>query len=76
MVLRYTMFILPGEDSQICRIEIYTADNVQSPGYWNIETNHVLLSPEAYSQFRSLTSQKQQQLFFNSLKKVSSLVIA
>lgn len=76
MQLRHTLFLFTKEDNSVCRIEIYTAEKVQAPGFWNVETNHVLLNFEAYSYFRGLQSQKQQKIFFDSLRKVSSLVIA
>lgn len=76
MQLRHTIFLSSKEDNSVCRIEIYTVEKVQAPGFWNVETNHVLLSFEAYSHFKDLHSQNQQKIFFDSLKKVSSLVIA
>jgi hypothetical protein len=75
MQLRLTMMVLSKENDLVC-LEIYTASKVQPPGFWNIETNHVLLSPEVYSYFRSLRTQKQQKVFFDSLKKVSFLLLA
>lgn len=76
MQLRHTIFLFSEETKSVLRIEIFTAENVARPGFWNIESNQLLLSYESYSYFRGLQSQREQKIFFESLKKVSSLAIA
>jgi hypothetical protein len=67
------MFIPKGE-TDVIQIRIYTSESVVQ-GLWNVENNHVLLSPSLYSDFRNLKLQSQQKEFFSHLKKVSSSLL-
>ena len=75
MQLRNTIIFIPKGEVEIVKVEIYVAEEVEGPGYWNIDENKVLLSPGMYSIFRSYSKQQEQRKFFDTLRKVSTVAL-
>lgn len=75
MYLVKTIYFIPAGEKDVLKIEIYVEDEIMEFGFWNIDTNIVLLSHHAYSEFKSLRSQALQSQFFSRLKKVSNLLL-
>lgn len=66
----HTFIFYSQELKNTISIEIYTAPVKE--GYFNVDANHAIVSPEMYSQFRSCKTQAEQRKFFDALKRVSS----
>jgi hypothetical protein len=66
----HTIIIYSHEIENTISIEIYVS-NVND-GYWNIDTNQVVVSSQLYGQFRNCKTQLEQRKFFNALRKVSN----
>jgi len=75
MVLRNTLMFIPAGATDVMKIEIYCGGATDDTRFWDIDKNRVLLSTEAYNEFRRCKTQKEQAGFFASLKKVSFSLI-
>jgi hypothetical protein len=61
-----------GSDGALCTVTIYTIEHLPDDrGIWNTETNKVIITEKMYADFKEMT-QRQQGMFFNSLKKITS----
>lgn len=76
MLLRKTIIIVPNGTTNVIEIKIYTMQDVPEPGYWNVETNNILLNTNMYFQFCRLKTQSEQKSFFEKLIKVSNQQLA
>ena len=68
------MFIPAGETGVI-KIEIFTSDDIDDAGLWNVDSNQVLLSTKLYAEFKSCKTQEDQKKFFSQLRQVSQQLI-
>jgi hypothetical protein len=73
MALRQTISFFDKLSKQVISIQVAeSAQLPQSAGYWNIETNQILLGPERFSEWETLTGHLEKQIeFIRSLQKVT-----
>ena len=73
MALRQTISFFDKLSKQVISIQVAeSAQLPQSAGYWNTETNQILLGPERFSEWETLTGHLEKQIeFIRSLQKVT-----
>jgi hypothetical protein len=73
MALRQTISFFDKLSKQVISIQVAeSAQLPQSAGYWNTETNQILLGPERFSEWETLTGHLEKQIeFILSLQKVT-----
>jgi hypothetical protein len=68
------MFIPPGMSRPIS-VKIFTHPEMKD-GLWNVDNNHVVMSPSMYASLRDIKGdQVRQRKFFGSLRQVSKTLI-
>jgi hypothetical protein len=69
----HTLIFYSQEINNTVSVEIYVAP--VDKGYWNLDSNKVVLNSLLYSHFRDCKTQREQRQFFDALQKISQQVL-